>query len=308
MPLYKLSDYPSYKEKFFDGDDIKGIQIYTANTREKIGTIDDVLVNEQGRFRYFVIDTGFWIFGKKVLLPVDYCRVDSRKQRILTTAIIDKKQIEELPDYDDAIRANSSYEQHDEYTYRNSRIASLNNVASLEASAPLDDYTYIEPSIPRDRNRVTNHSFSSTYQTEPLIYDDQNQEYQTLKLYEERLFADKKKRQAGEVVVAKHIETEKAKISLPLEKERIVIERTIPVNPQKIDLPQDRAFWEGEVTRLKVYEEVADVRKEAFIREEIRIVKEVEKALVEVEETLRREELDIDTNNRSLVDNKFINQ
>lgn len=306
MPLYRLSEfYPTYKEKLFDGDDIKGINIYAANKREKIGIIDDVLVNENGRFRYFVIDTGFWIFGKRVLLPVDYCNIDPRQQRIFATDIIDKKQIEELPDYSDVMK-DGSYEQRDGDTHHNSR-KMLSNVASLEASAPLDSPIYLDSSIPKNRNSFVNNNLSYNYRTEPSVYHHNAQEQQTLKLYEERLFADKKKRQAGEVVVAKHIETEKAKISLPLEKERVIIERTIPVNPQKIDFPQESVFWEGEVTRLKVYEEIADIRKEAFIREEIRIMKKIEQDTIEVEETLRREELDIDTNNFNLIDSKFIN-
>jgi uncharacterized protein YrrD len=67
MTLYKIEEfYPNYREELFDGDDIKGLDVYAGKTREKIGSIETALVDEEGRFRYFVIDTGFWIFGKKV--------------------------------------------------------------------------------------------------------------------------------------------------------------------------------------------------------------------------------------------------
>jgi len=37
--------------------------VYT-DTDEKIGTVNDALVDEEGHFRYFIVDLGFWIFGK----------------------------------------------------------------------------------------------------------------------------------------------------------------------------------------------------------------------------------------------------
>jgi hypothetical protein len=62
MPLIKIADFnPNYRQDAFDGEDVKGLDVYGGKTAEKIGTIHDVLVDEQGRFRYFVIDTGFWI-------------------------------------------------------------------------------------------------------------------------------------------------------------------------------------------------------------------------------------------------------
>ena len=47
--------------------------------------------------------------------------------------------------------------------------------------------------------------------------------------------------------------------------------------------------------RMEVYEETADLKKQAFVREEVNIRKEVERETVEATETLRREELDVKT-------------
>jgi len=44
----------------------------------------------------------------------------------------------------------------------------------------------------------------------------------------------------------------------------------------------------------KVYEETPDVQKQAFVREEVSVRKEVEQVSVEVEDKIRREELDLD--------------
>ncbi len=38
MTLYKLDDfYPNYKEELFDGDDIKGLDVYAGRSVDKIG-------------------------------------------------------------------------------------------------------------------------------------------------------------------------------------------------------------------------------------------------------------------------------
>ena len=44
---------------------------------------------------------------------------------------------------------------------------------------------------------------------------------------------------------------------------------------------------------MEIYEETADIRKEAFVREEVRVSKVVDHDTVESKETIRREELDV---------------
>lgn len=114
-----------------------------------------------------------------------------------------------------------------------------------------------------------------------------------VKLYEERLVADKERHKAGEVSVGKKVETETAKVAVPIEKERVVIERTTPTN-QEVVAPGTVDFSGNEVARMDIYEESADINKEAFVREEVKVRKEVDRETVEAQETLRREELDVD--------------
>ena len=283
MALYKLEEfYPNYQKELFDGDEIKGLDVYAGRTGEKIGTIDTALVDDEGRFRYFVIDTGFWIFGKKVLLPVGYCQIDDRARRIYATGIRNKTQVEDLPEYNDNTRINRKYEERVNEVYRGS--TSHSNAISPQAIAnsAYDGDTY-------------------NYQHEPSLYNLNASDHQTFKLHEERLIANKHRSQTGEVVIGKHVETETARVSIPVEKERVIVERTTPANTS----PGDIDFHEGEVMRMKVYEETADVHKEAFVREEVRIKKEVERGTVEAEETIRREELDIDTQGRQVVDRRY---
>ncbi len=63
MALVKLNQfYPDYRNDSSGADDINidNFDVYTA-TNDKVGSVHDILVDEQtGKFRYFVVDTGFW--------------------------------------------------------------------------------------------------------------------------------------------------------------------------------------------------------------------------------------------------------
>lgn len=102
----------------------------------------------------------------------------------------------------------------------------------------------------------------------------------------------KSRHKAGEVAIGKRVETETARVSVPTEKERVVIES---ITPEKAGAPvnRDTPFKQEKVMRMDVYEETADITKEAFVREEVNIRKEVETETVEATETLRREELEV---------------
>ena len=50
--------------------------VYSDRDDEKVGTVKNIWVDESDRFGYLVVDTGFWMFGKQVLLPVDRTRID----------------------------------------------------------------------------------------------------------------------------------------------------------------------------------------------------------------------------------------
>jgi len=123
-----------------------------------------------------------------------------------------------------------------------------------------------------------------------------------IKLHEERLVAGKQRAKAGEVTVGKRVETETASVAVPLEKERVVVERITPTNAGVAVDPGTVNFGQGETARIDVYEETADVQKQAFVREEVNVRKEVEQEVVQVEDQVRREELDIDSHGQSVVD------
>lgn len=278
MPLHKLEDFdPNYPETL-GGDDIKGMDLYTQGG-EKIGSTADALVDPEGRFRYLVIDTGIGNMGKKILLPIGLAYIDYNARRI-TVDGLSKTQVEHLPEYTDRMTVDYDYEEQVRGVYR--------PMTSTGASDQTSTASY---------NRDT-----YNYQQDASLYDLNEQKHQNIKLYEERLIASKTRIKTGEVAVGKHIETETARVSVPLEKERVVIERVASTNTSTVVSAGEANFQEGEVARIEVYEETPDIRKEAFVREEVRVRKVVDQDTVEAEETIRREELDVNTDGNPVVD------
>lgn len=129
-----------------------------------------------------------------------------------------------------------------------------------------------------------------------------SQDLDRITLHEERLVADKHREKAGEVKLGKHIETETTRVSVPIEKERVVIERVASTEAGQSIAPGEAQFGTTEPVRMEVYEEAADIHKEAFIREEVKVKKVVDREVVDVEEQIRHEELDLNTEGRAIID------
>ncbi|MFB2881669.1 DUF2382 domain-containing protein [Floridanema aerugineum] len=289
MALMKLKDFDPNYVQTFEGDDVKGFGVYTE-ADEKIGSVSDVLVDEEGHFRYLVVDLGFWIFGKKVLLPVGLSRIDYNADRVYATNIT-RKQAEDLPEFNERTVADYDYEERVRNVYRNSY------------NTPVDaDYAVSTPEAMGTTGYRNFDRNNYTYEQEPTFFGMNERDHQTFRLYEERLIANKTRRKAGEVAIGKHVETETARVSVPVEKERVIIERTTPMDAGRTVTPGDADFREGEVVRMEIYEETPDIHKEAFVREEVTIKKVVDRDTVDRQETIRRERLDIDTEGNPIIE------
>jgi uncharacterized protein (TIGR02271 family) len=318
MVLHKLGDFdPDYRETF-EGNDIKGLSVYAESTDEKIGTISDALVDEEGRFRYFIVDLGFWIFGKKVLLPVGRSRIDHNSDRVYAVGMT-REQADALPEFNNDLAIDYDYEENVRGVYRNSTNDRNVRSADITDTTPVDTATPLDASLPlssssaalggsylTDAATTTTPSESRqiadtpaynrdsyTYRDEPALYDTNDRDHQTLRLYEERLVANKQRRKTGEVAIGKRVETETARVAVPIEKERVVVERVTPTDAGRAVTNDPTAFREGEVAHVEIYEETPDIRKETVVREEVRVSKVVDHETAEAQETIRREELDV---------------
>jgi uncharacterized protein (TIGR02271 family) len=263
MPLYKLEEFdPNYRETF-GGDDVKTLDLYTEGG-VRVGSVADALVDQDGRFRYLVIDTSFDSVSKKILLPIGLSHINYPAQRVYVDGL-SKEQVEYLPEYQETINVDEDYEKEVRLVFR-----------------------------PESRD-ISEQQDISLYEREPDLYNLNEQYHQTLRLYEERLIAHKHRVKTGEVKVGKHVETQIAQVTVPVKKERVLIERVLPTEVGTVVDPKALKFQEGEVARIELYEERPEIRKEAFVREEIRVKKVVDRHTVEAQDTIRREQLDIDT-------------
>jgi len=71
-----------------------------------IGKVDEATYDAGSA--YVVVDTGPWIFGKKVMLPAGTIRnVDHEDEKVFVDR--DKEQIKNAPEFDEGIAYDSSY-------------------------------------------------------------------------------------------------------------------------------------------------------------------------------------------------------
>lgn len=322
MALYRIKDFDPDYRNHFDGDDVKDLDLYSGE--DKIGSVNDVLVDEDGRFRYLVISTGAWIFGKKVLLPIGRAQIDYNARRVYAQGLT-KAQVEQLPEFTDDLKMDYHKEEEVRNVYRSGATAGMASgmaadpytTAPLESSAALDTegtaYTGSSMGVDTPMSGVETGAAAAapTYTPDTYDYEVDRDLYKMdhhddrIRLYEERLIANKRRMKAGEVTVGKHVETETARVSVPIEKERVVVERVASTDTTAVPVGAD-AFHEGEVARMEVYEETPDIHKEAFVREEVRVKKVVDQDVVSSEEQIRREELDIDTQGRPVIDDDSV--
>ncbi|KOP24628.1 photosystem reaction center subunit H [Hapalosiphon sp. MRB220] len=166
MALIKLDEYyPNYRKQAPHDYDITNFDVI-AKGDEKVGSVESILVDhDSGNFRYVVVDTGFWILGKKILLPIGLGRIVYMDRRIHVQALT-KEQIENLPEYKDNLTINPDYEE---------RVRSVLRPLVAEAKA----------------NQVYNPDTYDLSQ-EPYFYEVNDQ---TLKSTQEKLIATKNRRE-----------------------------------------------------------------------------------------------------------------
>lgn len=327
MALYKIKDFDPDYRKHFDNQDVIGHGLYSGE--EKIGSVDDLLVDDSGRFRYFVVNTGAWIFGKKVLLPIGRARISSSDRRVYVNGIT-KEQVENLPEYNSDMTVDSNHEERVRGVYRSTGIVpgqspvdavrntpgqtSVDAPSAVAGTTPVDNSTYNRDVSSRNRDIAYNRDTANvsdaytsdayTYDRDPDLYNMTDRDHQNLRLYEERLVADKTRQKTGEVVVGKRTDTERATASVPIEKERVVVERNTPADAGTVAAAGADAFRDGEVARMDIYEEVPDIHKETVVREDVSVRKAVDRQTVDADEQVRRERLDVRTEGNPVVEKR----
>src|SRR5947208_14426810 len=103
MPVYNIWMYPEATDLGYDpgdGDDVRdltGLEVEALDG--SIGKIDEA--NNEVSNSYLIVDTGPWIFGKKVMLPAGVVnRIDETAERVWVDRT--KEQIKNAPEFDEA--------------------------------------------------------------------------------------------------------------------------------------------------------------------------------------------------------------
>jgi uncharacterized protein (TIGR02271 family) len=300
MAIHRISDFDPDYRNHFDEKDVKGLDLYVSN--DKVGSVDDILVDDQGQIRYLIVHTGTWILGKKVLLPIGFARIDNNARRVYANNLT-KAQVENLPEFTDDMAVDYDHEERVRGVYRSGMQTMPQDVTpgmmgAVDRPAAVTGNDMTAPMLDLDQGYVDYDRDTYSYEKEPNdMYALNEQNHPNLKLYEERLVADKTRQKTGEAVISKRIETETANATVEVDKERVVVNR-VPVTGQTAVAPGEASFQAGEVSRVEVYEEVPEFRKEAFVREEVEVSKVVDHETATAQENLRREEIEINVEDR----------
>lgn len=117
----------------------------------------------------------------------------------------------------------------------------------------------------------------------------------TVPVREERIQAEKRKRDAGDVTVGKRVVEQQQEFDVPVTHEEVDVTR------RRVDRPADAGDTivdDDETIRVPLRAEDVDVRKDARVVEEVEISKRPVTETKRVSETVRREEIDVDENKR----------
>lgn len=118
------------------------------------------------------------------------------------------------------------------------------------------------------------------------VSDDTDRD--VLERREERLVVDKEVEQSGEVHVGKHVVEDTQAVDVPVTRDEVTIER------REVDRPAGGEAFTDDSIDVPVYEERVETSKEARVVEELELDKTSVTDTERVEETVRREEFDID--------------
>src|SRR3954464_14737811 len=85
----------------------EGYTVYD-NTREKVGKVDDLFVDETEREEYLGVKMGFFGLSGTVLIPMEIVRVNEREKAIELS--VDKDHVKDAPTYNYDEDVTAEYE------------------------------------------------------------------------------------------------------------------------------------------------------------------------------------------------------
>ena len=155
-----------------------------------------------------------------------------------------------------------------------------NYVLAIEREGYLDDPEFIDQSYEQRKN----------YIDDDILERDDLSKNEKIRLHEERLRVNKERVQSGEIGLRKDVVTETQEVEVPVEKERVTVERRAV--DEDVD-PNYQFDENAEEIKIPIHEERVTVGKETVATEEVEINRENVTENQKVSEEVRKERLDV---------------
>ncbi len=274
MAFYRISDrYPNYKEVYFQGDDLKGTPVYTDYNHE-VGSVYDLLIDDENRIQQLVIELNQNLGNKRVLIPIGRCSRSKQAGHVYIRDI-NEEDLKALHPYEDG------------HPISDELLAQQRSYETAVVEIPLEQSIAVEDSVPVEGVAVAR-VVSAVEQAQPA---PQNRPIQ---LYEERLVTNKQRVKTGEVKISKRTTTESVGTEVPITREKVIIEiESIYAGETRVDFGDAEVGEDGTV-RMGIYEDQTEVCRRIVPYQNVAIRKEVISDIVPIQQTIRREELEID--------------
>jgi uncharacterized protein (TIGR02271 family) len=275
-----------------------GYTIYDQDY-EKIGTVDDLFVDENDQPEYIGVKLGF-LGTRSTLIPMQIVRVNDERELIEVSA--QKEMVKEGPTFDDDREITPEYENEVYSHYGLQRAES-----SAQTGAYGDYYgSHTDaqsgeqhPGIAMgdtESGEFREHAPEEEGVSDQSGSDLADEDELRVQRTEEELRAGIREREAGAVNVRKRVRTDHESLEVPTRREEVSVDR-VPVEGEA-----SQAEIGDDEVRVPLTEEEVVVEKRPVTKEEIRIRKDVVEDTETVEEDVRREEVDVDDQSERRLD------
>jgi len=284
MNLYRIGDrHVNYKETYFKGRDLKGLEVYSAENHN-VGSVDDFLIDDNDQLQYVVVKSSS---QRKTLLPIGRCTDVPNENRIYTPTL-NREEFKLLPRYDDS-------------QYDNSQVGETNQTLRMYQTNPVERSLPVEATIPVEARKTIAVQAAAAQAVPPQPQEVEGKD-RPIQLYEERLTARKQRVKTGEIKISKRTVTERQSTSTPITREKVIIEiESVYGGETRVDF-SDAEVAEDGTMRMGIYEEQTEVCRRVVPYQNVNIRKEVVQDVVETQETIRREELDVTSDGAPVTD------
>jgi uncharacterized protein (TIGR02271 family) len=256
-------------------DRFAGYEVYDQDY-DKIGKVDDLFVDENDNPEYIGVKMGF-LGTRTTLIPMDIVKVNDERRLVQVEA--DKDTVKEGPTFNDDREITPKFED-EVYSYYGLRRATTTGVRPTYGAYQVRGTTGTATG-PSTRGGVD--------RADSVAAEDELR----VRRVEEELVAGTREREVGAVRVRKRVVTERQRMEIPTRREEVRVDR-VPV----VGEATEAEIGEEEVV-IPVTEEEVVVEKRPVAKEEVRIRKDVVEDTEVVEEDVRREEVDVDDDQRT---------